>query len=577
MKKRLLYVSLAALVGAASLTACVKNDESASVTNLRDAKTAQLKSIAEMNSAEAQAKLIMAKAEAAYKDAETAFKKAEAEQEQGKADIAKARLAADIEAAVKAAEQALLTAKTNYNNAWVAYQQSLANNPNPYLEALMKKYNDYLNNAIGATPPGLYALTTDWTNKKAGMLTLKAGLITAQQWQANQVIAYNKNIVQYEALLAAYKTIPQGDKAAAWKAYQESLAKESELQGGFEPVVNKVNAAMKTIEKAIEALNGNSGAGVKAGAYYAAAKLTQLPYQYVNYLGQQTPVNNSTVVAGAVTFASGGTWTTNRLYTIGVGNQTPFPIYTPSVTNRPFDSIAKVDFEVIDQKVVDLIAVQATAKTNYETALANAKTAAGGKVRAELVTAVAAAQSAYDAAAASNAADVAAKLTALNTAKLAVDTWDGTVSGPYNAYEAAKAELAAWKAWYAVLTTKANVDAYNAQVKAVEDAYIAYMPTKTAFDDRNQPLTVQQTLTSSLLSLYNGTIDGPTLVNGVQKQLDDEKAKLAEVAYDVQGTFSKEQAVAKQEQVVAAAELAVKETQKIVDDLKAKIDAEIKK
>lgn len=86
MKKKLLMVAV--LLGTLSLGACIDDNESQSVTNVRNSKTAELKSIAAMEKAEAEAKVTLANAEAALNAA-----KAKAEQ----ALAAKARAEAEME------------------------------------------------------------------------------------------------------------------------------------------------------------------------------------------------------------------------------------------------------------------------------------------------------------------------------------------------------------------------------------------------------------------------------------------------------------------------------------------------
>lgn len=98
MKKKLyaIYALVGALAASPVFTSCVDDTESQSVTELRGAKAEQLKSIAAMNNAEAQAKLI-------YANAEAALKAAQAAQEQALADKAAAE-AAYQEALTKAQE-----------------------------------------------------------------------------------------------------------------------------------------------------------------------------------------------------------------------------------------------------------------------------------------------------------------------------------------------------------------------------------------------------------------------------------------------------------------------------------------
>ena len=116
MKKKLMMVAV--LLGALSLGACVDDNESQSVTDLRGAKAEQLRSIAAMNNAEAEAKLIYANAEAQLKAAEAALKQALADKaaaealiKQLEAQLAQDTYDADLAAALAQAEKERLEAE----------------------------------------------------------------------------------------------------------------------------------------------------------------------------------------------------------------------------------------------------------------------------------------------------------------------------------------------------------------------------------------------------------------------------------------------------------------------------------
>lgn len=87
MKKKLMIVAV--LLGALSLGACVDDNESQSVTNVRNSKTAELKSIAAMEKAAAEAKLTMATAEAKLKAAEAVAQQAAAAKALAEAELEK--------------------------------------------------------------------------------------------------------------------------------------------------------------------------------------------------------------------------------------------------------------------------------------------------------------------------------------------------------------------------------------------------------------------------------------------------------------------------------------------------------
>jgi len=83
MRKKLYLVAL--FCGALCLTGCLKNEESASVTQVRFAKANELNSLAALNNAKAQATTIAAEAEAAYKAAQAKIAEAEAKLKEAEA------------------------------------------------------------------------------------------------------------------------------------------------------------------------------------------------------------------------------------------------------------------------------------------------------------------------------------------------------------------------------------------------------------------------------------------------------------------------------------------------------------
>ncbi|MBQ5900117.1 MAG: hypothetical protein IIW87_09480, partial [Alistipes sp.] len=117
------FMIIAALLGALTFGACVDNNESASVENVRNAKAEELKAQAALLNAEAQAKVILANAEAALKASQAAINQAEAAIKEAEARLAEAKAEAqEIENEGKLAE---LEAKIAEYEATIAYQQML--------------------------------------------------------------------------------------------------------------------------------------------------------------------------------------------------------------------------------------------------------------------------------------------------------------------------------------------------------------------------------------------------------------------------------------------------------------------
>ncbi len=215
MKKKLMMVAV--LLGALSLGACVDDNESQSVTDVRNAKAEQLKSIAAMNNAEAQAKLIYAEAEAAFKAQETALKKAQAEKAAAEAEITK--LQAQMESAAYDAELAVRLAQAEKNKADAEAQLAvITGNAEKYQldlqakiadlqKALLKAQIDLTkeqDNAANAEMQRLETLAKNYstllysfTEEKYLLAGLQTALVKAKadstDWQAKKKIAVANN------------------------------------------------------------------------------------------------------------------------------------------------------------------------------------------------------------------------------------------------------------------------------------------------------------------------------------------------------------------------------------------------
>ena len=109
MKKKLMMVAV--LLGALSLGACVDDNESASVTDLRGAKAEQLRALASMYEAQGRADEIRANAEAAYNEAAAAYQQALADEKAFYTQKAKDEYERSLEKAELEAQAALIQAQ----------------------------------------------------------------------------------------------------------------------------------------------------------------------------------------------------------------------------------------------------------------------------------------------------------------------------------------------------------------------------------------------------------------------------------------------------------------------------------
>lgn len=196
MKKKMLF--MAALAGLVVLGSCVKDDESASVTAIRNAKAAQLNADATLKQAQAANE----QAQAAYNQADAAFRAAQARQEVVTADIAEAKKASEIEKELRQYQlQEAADAATLQNSL-----NTLANNERA---AINNKYNA-INAAVNAYTGLLLAYNAavvNITTQKANLAKAKVDAEYAQQTQAAIITNAEQSIKASEALIEEYKKI----------------------------------------------------------------------------------------------------------------------------------------------------------------------------------------------------------------------------------------------------------------------------------------------------------------------------------------------------------------------------------
>lgn len=283
MKKKLyaIYALAGAMAVSPIFTSCVEDSESQSVTELRGAKAEQLKSIAAMNNAEAQAKLIYANAEAALKAAEAAQKQALADKVAAEAKIKElqAQLAADkydaeLAAALAKAEEDKLRAEKEIekiNGEAQKYQLELEAKIAELQADLINKKQDLIkaeDDATEAEIKRLEGLATAYSNAlnafttaqnqladlKTDKLALEAGLVdlnTAKEKQIaqneatieviDQQIAYLKEYENYSDDVETLKnelTLKEAEKKKAndevGAAYEKYLAAYSAISSNKE-------------------------------------------------------------------------------------------------------------------------------------------------------------------------------------------------------------------------------------------------------------------------------------------------------------------------------------------------------
>ena len=218
MKKKLMMVAV--LLGALSLGACVDDNESQSVTNLRDAKAAQLQALAEQARAEGEAAKITAEAEKAYKDALAAYWNQQAEQNAE-------QFAAELEALKAEYEERIAEAKKGQ----AAAEQALLDQADERLKSLYAYYLDQVKE--------LSTLRGNLADYNYDYVRFQANLVKADEWITKQTNIKQASIDDKKQEIEAWKTYGGMDKA-------ELEAQQLELQ-------QAQYAAFKTWQDAEEA------------------------------------------------------------------------------------------------------------------------------------------------------------------------------------------------------------------------------------------------------------------------------------------------------------------------------------
>ncbi|OCL20604.1 hypothetical protein AOQ65_04110 [Bacteroides fragilis] len=266
MKKKLMMVAV--LLGALSLGACVDNDESASVTAVRNAKAEQLKGAAALANAQAEAETIRANAEAKLKEAEAAYQDAKTEADKAKwaakLTVIQAEAARDIAQAQrdqKDAEMAIITNQDQWINNTLWWNYSNASDK-------------------------LISLNGQLINATADEIALKAGVVSAQKAAEKIAVKKNQFIAQQterKDQLSKLSSIAS-DHAALEKKLQTLRVEYTELEAAKAKTADAKKAAQAKFDEAQEKIYNQSGNTDKLSSDLAKVG-AELIYFKVEYYG----------------------------------------------------------------------------------------------------------------------------------------------------------------------------------------------------------------------------------------------------------------------------------------------------
>ncbi len=210
MRKKFIavYALMAVLaLGSTTLTSCVDDNESASVTAIRNAKAEQLKALAALSNAQAEAAKIQAEAEAALKNAQAEWKKEQTEE-------AKQKFAIKIEVIKAQAERDIAEAKKQA----LEYEKQIWDNADDKIQAMVSDYQTALNKVI-STKEELIEAKIDYAH-------FEVDSTLAEAKYKEFVIDQNRTIAQNEADIKRLQALAEGG------ADKTALAEQMEVLAG---------------------------------------------------------------------------------------------------------------------------------------------------------------------------------------------------------------------------------------------------------------------------------------------------------------------------------------------------------
>ena len=266
MKKNFfaIYALVGALVASPVFTSCVDDSESASVSALRGAMAEQLKSIAALNNAKAQAETTLAQAEAALKAAQAAQQQALADKAAAEAKVKEleAKLAQDKYDAELAAALAQAQADKLYAEKQIADCQGQMEMAALQLEKNLIELEKQLMDAQKELADKKDQIA-EAEYQELKNLTAKYGSLLVDYTQySNRILAEEAEIAATEAELADWEVviaedIAEKEKSIEWAKYQiETLKQYTNYTADIEAMeaeLAKLREAQKLAEDKFQA------------------------------------------------------------------------------------------------------------------------------------------------------------------------------------------------------------------------------------------------------------------------------------------------------------------------------------
>ncbi len=486
MKKKLMMVAV--LLGALSLGACVDNDESASVTAVRNAKAEQLKGAAALANAQAEAETIRANAEAKLKEAEAAYQDAKTEADKAKwaakLTVIQAEAARDIAQAQRDQKDAEMDIITNQDQ-WI---------------------NNTLWNNYSNASSLLINLNSELINATADEIALKAGVVSAQKTAEKIAVVKNQIIAQQterKDQLSKLSSIAS-DRAALEKKFETLRVEQTELTAAKGKTADAAKVAQAKFDEAQAKIcyddYGNTDK-LSSDLAKVGAELTYIEVEYGNqFFGSFNVTTSNSVEVGE----NSNNAQSVRFYELGLKSQ------TTSATLAFQNKIKYIKENIVGVPSDTDKGIQASgAYTNIEYWAAQKK------------------QKEAEKAAATTDAEKAAIQAEIEALQPDIERAD-------EALEAAKKELAEaeaeFKAFQDAVALFANADAKAAYDKDIADAKTlaeALVAASDADDAAQLPLSANQTAQQDVRTLLSSTANVDELIADCDVQIANAKEDIA--------------------------------------------------
>lgn len=524
MKKKLMMVAV--LLGALSLGACVDDNESQSVTDLRGAKAEQLRAAAELDRAKAAAEEVLAAAQADFLAAKAEFERAQAAESEQRAEEAAARFAIEIQQLEAKLQLTLLDLQNRIADA----EREIVNDQNDQINTLFAAYKTAMNDLIW--------YNSELSKTQASIAYLQAGVEYAKSFAATQFTYYTQQIASYEAQMEVLKD----------PAYTNM--DRTELLANYQAASKKAALAAQTVK-------ANEGAALKAAGDKVKAAWDAMdtdPVDEVNTLisnffivDQYGSRINSVVnysYAGYVSYAV----TIDGSY-YGLGS-----LYN----NYRIDESNKL---MADRYFAEQVENQA-AWLGKETDTA-AGTAYGNlAVANKALTDAKALPETTD-------AEKTAKETAIKTAEEQVAEAEDNLADAKTNYDYAVAN----QKEYTDALAAVDVDALNAAAAAVQTALDAQEAADDAYWEAYTAGVAEiNAERDALLALYNNATNISEQIEGLQKDIDEAKQQIAYYSKDGSYLNNEEVALEEANQKIENLKEQIEIQKKIVDAAKAALD-----